>query len=213
LTSEPFRDVSGEPNGPLDAEAWNARWMEGNTPWDRGEAAPPFRAALESGLVAPPGRAVVPGCGAGHDARLLSGAGFDVTALDMSPRAVEHARSLATQSSLRIEFRVEDIFALEAPLRGYDLLLEHTCFCAIAPSRRDEYVDFAADALVPGGVLLGLLFLFERDEGPPFGATDAEIRHRFERRFDIVSSAVPDNSWESRRGMENLFLMRRKDDG
>src|SRR4051794_30554994 len=39
-----------------------------------------------------PGRAAVVGCGYGDDAEYVAGLGFDVTAFDISPTAVERAR-------------------------------------------------------------------------------------------------------------------------
>jgi 2-polyprenyl-3-methyl-5-hydroxy-6-metoxy-1,4-benzoquinol methylase len=36
-----------------------------------------------------PCRILIPGCGSGHDAATLAGVGFDVTALDYAPEAVQ----------------------------------------------------------------------------------------------------------------------------
>lgn len=209
MSEPPFRDVAGAPKGRLDADSWNARWHEGNTPWDMGHAAPPFVGALDRGMVAAPGRALVVGCGAGHDARLLASRGFDVTAIDLAPRAIDRARSLSLETVFPVDWRVADLFALPPDLGPFDLVLEHTCFCAIHPRRRDAYVDAVADALAPGGALLGLFFVFEAEEGPPFGASEEELRHRFGRRFAIEHGAFPPDSHEARAGREMLFVMRR----
>ncbi len=205
----PFRDVAGRPKGPLDGGAWDARWIDGNTPWDLGDASPPFRSAIAEGLVGATGRALVPGCGAGHDARLLASTGFDVTGVDLSPNAAAHARQLAEDTGVAMDVRVADLFALPEELTEFDLVLEHTCFCAIDPTRRDDYVRAVADALRPGGRLLGLFFTIEVEEGPPFGATEAEIRHRFGARFTIDIARVPTDSIAPRLGREMLFLMTR----
>lgn len=209
MSGSPFRDVAGVAKGPLDADAWNARWRDGNTPWDMGRPAPPFVGALERGLVSPPGRALVVGCGAGHDARLLATRGFDVTAIDVADRAIERARDLTLDGAFALDWRVADLFALPPELGSFDLVLEHTCFCAVHPNRRDAYVDAVADALSAGGALLGLFFVFEAEEGPPFGASEEELRHRFGRRFDVEHAAVPPDSHEARAGREMLFLMRK----
>ncbi len=214
MSTPPFRDVAGTPKGPLDADSWNARWTAGNTPWDMGRVSPPFAGALERGMIAPPGRALVVGCGAGHDARFLAAHGFDVTAVDLAPSAIDRARALSLAGAggtFAVDWRVADLFALPPDIAAFDLVLEHTCFCAIPPARRDAYVDAVARALRPGGTLLGLFFVFEADDGPPFGASEAEIRHRFERRFEILHGTFPADSHEARAGREMLFLMRRQD--
>ena len=211
MNEPPYRDVAGTPTGPLDVGAWNERWTRGDTPWDMGGPAPPFVGALARGTIAPPGRVLVPGCGSGHDARLLASHGFSVTAVDLAPQAIERARSLSrdTLAAHAVDFRVADLFALPPDLAPFDVVLEHTCFCAIHPRRRDAYVDAVAAALAPRGVLLGLFFVFEAEEGPPFGASGAEIRHRFARRFTIDHGGFPPDSHARRAGREMLFLMRR----
>jgi len=206
----PFRDVAGRPKSPLGADHWDGRWAEGNTPWDMGHAAGPFESALTEGLIAPPGRALVPGCGAGHDARLLARAGFEVNGIDVSPRAVAHARILARAEGVAATFEVADLFALPEHLSGMDLVLEYTCFCAIDPTRRDDYVRSVAGALRPGGRLLGLFFLIEPEEGPPFGATEEEIRHRFGAHFEIDVARMPTDSHPARQGTEMLIAMTRR---
>jgi len=206
----PFRDVAGRPKGPLDAGAWNDRWAEGETGWDMGHAAPPFVSAVGEGLIEPPGRVLVIGCGAGHDARFLAAQGFDVTGIDVAPLAIERARVLDTEET--VDYRVADLFALpdDGDYRDVDVVLEHTCFCAIPPHRRDEYVGAVARVLRRGGNLLGLFFIIEPEEGPPFGATEAEIRHRFGGDFHICLAREPQDSHPERQGREMLFQMERR---
>jgi hypothetical protein len=43
-------------------KAWEQRYRQGRTGWDRGEASPALHAWLEAGIV-PRGRVLVPGCG------------------------------------------------------------------------------------------------------------------------------------------------------
>ena len=206
----PFEDVSGRPQGPLDAAAWDERWKKADTPWDMNAPAPPLVAAVARGDVAPPARVLVPGCGSGNDARFLAARGFDVVGIDISETALAKARELAAKDGVRAEFALVDLFAPPRSLGAFDVVWEHTCFCAIDPSRRDEYVDAVAASLRPRGRLFGLFFLIRPETGPPFGATIEEIRARFARRFDIDVLRPADDSHEKRAGKEAWAAMTRR---
>lgn len=202
----PFRDVAGRPKGPLTAEDWDGRWRDESTPWEMGHATPPLVSAVAEGLAGPPGRALVPGCGTGHEVRMLAAAGFDAVGLDIAPLAIERARRVAREEGSTARFVVGNLLALPAELTGMDVVVEHCCFCALDPSLRDAYVDAVADALRPGGRLLGLFFVFEAEEGPPFGASEEELRHRFGRRFRIEFTRRPTDS-HPRRADRDLLLL------
>jgi SAM-dependent methyltransferase len=206
----PFRDVAGRVTGPLDRGAWDDRWVRGDTPWDMAQPAPPLVQAVERGLVAGRARVLVPGCGAGHDARFLAARGFDVTAVDISAAALARARAMAEAEGARVAFVEADLFALPPELGTFDVVWEHTCFCAIDPSRRDDYVRAVADALRPGGRLLGLFFDIRPETGPPFGTSAEEIRHRFGARFDAIAVSPAADSHPSRLGRELFAVMERR---
>jgi methyl halide transferase len=205
----PFRDVSGRVGERLDATAWDDRWRRADTPWDMNEPAPPLVAAIARGDLEPPARVLVPGCGAGHDVRFLASRGFRVTGVDVSPLALEKARGLAAKDGVEAEFAEADLFALPPAMREFDAVWEHTCFCAIDPARRDDYVTAVADALRPGGRLLGLFFAITPEKGPPFGTTDAEVRHRFARRFTVDVLRPATDSHPARLGKELWAAMTR----
>ena len=69
---------------------WEACYQNGETPWDKGSAAPPLVELIErlgTGLWGG-GTVLVPGCGLGHDVRCLAGRGLKVTGLDLSKQLV-----------------------------------------------------------------------------------------------------------------------------
>ena len=209
MSERPFEDVAGVPTGPLDASAWETRWAEQNTPWDLNAPAPALVHALETGGLAPPGRAVVPGCGRGHDVCALANAGFTALGLDVSPTALAHARRLAAAEAPNALFVQADLFDLPPFVAHVDLVFEHTCFCAIDPGERDRYVDAVAGILRPGGRLFGVFFDIRCESGPPFGTTADEIRHRFGRRFDVERLETSSHSVPGRAGNELVASMRR----
>ncbi|WP_353617220.1 hypothetical protein [Synechococcus sp. FACHB-909] len=49
-------------------------------------------------------------------------------------------------------------------------IVEHTCFCAIDPGRRDAYIATVCRLLAPGGWLLGLFWCHRKPGGRALGA-------------------------------------------
>ncbi|MCB1232082.1 MAG: methyltransferase [Verrucomicrobiae bacterium] len=198
---------------------WDQHYLDEHTPWDKGEPAPP----LVNWLAAHPGemtgRVMVPGCGLGHDVRAIaSEPGTEVVGLDLSPTAVKMAREIPQIH--RERYKEGDLFDLpEGMLAAFDWIWEHTCFCAIPPELRDDYVRAVWTALKPGGQLLGVFYLDPYDDehqpggGPPHGSSQEELIDRFEKsgRFEIVERQVPADAYEGRENRELLVRMRRLD--
>lgn len=193
---------------PSDPEFWDAIYRDDAGNWELGREAPPLARRLTAdpplGL-----HALVVGCGRGHEARLLAELGAHVTAVDIAPTAITTARA-ATPTTLTIDFRVADLFALPQLPDRYHLIVEHTCYCAIEPHRRDEYIDAVADLLLPGGHLLGLFYAHGRDGGPPYTVTADELRASFTRRFHIDELAITADSVLLRLGEELLARFTRR---
>lgn len=211
--------MTGEGETDLSPSAWEARYASGETRWDRGMPAPPFVDLLASGAAPPPGRLAVLGCGRGHDALLFARHGFRVTGFDFAPSAIRTARALAAVAGLDARFEERDIFTLPGEHAGaFDAVLEYTCFCAIVPARRADYVRAVDGLLAPGGFLVALFYPFEKtgtgpdapDGGPPFLVTDADVAALFGERFSIRSVTVPARSIESRRGREKLVILEKR---
>ena len=187
---------------------WNRRYVEGDTPWDKGEAHPALDLALAQGALS--GRVLVPGCGTGHDVRVLSARGLEVTGLDIAPLAL--AKAVAHAPAGREQYLEGDLFALPAELAGsFDGVFEHTCFCAIDPARRAAYVDAVASTLKPGGKLLAVFFLEPGNDGdgPPFGCTRREVDALFGPRFRLLREWDSIPTYAEREGREMLRLLER----
>jgi SAM-dependent methyltransferase len=209
--------MAGDPASeavPADSSApafWEAHYGgPAAPPWDLGEPAPPFRSALARGDLAPPGRIALLGAGRGHDALLFARAGFEVVGFDFAAPAVAAATAAAEGAGLaaRCRFLRRDIFSLGRDFAGaFDAVAEHTCFCAIEPARRAEYVDTVARILKPGGILLALFYLRPNDpNGPPWPSERADLERLFvaEGPFSLRRAHVPEDSHERRRGREWL---------
>ena len=188
---------------------WEQRYQEKTTRWDLGQAAPAFVSLLNSQQIQTTGRTAVLGCGRGYDALLFAENGFEVVGFDFAPSAIAAAISLAQAANTPVSFLQRDIFDLgtEFP-QEFDYVVEHTCFCAIPPERRFEYVQLVRSLLRPKGELIALFFTHTRPGGPPFASTPAEIYQYFEADFEILFLEPVPNSVPSRQGEEHIGRLR-----
>lgn len=153
------------------------------------------------------GKAIVPGCGSGHDVRLLAAHGLEVVGLDIAPTAVARARARPTDG--KAVYVRADWLDLPEQFHGrFDWVVEHTCFCALQPSLRPAYVTSVVRALKPGGAFLAVFYREPASvEGPPFGVTDAELERLFDG-FRLEERARPEAAYPSRVGREEIRLYR-----
>ena len=54
------------------SDDWEKNYQEGNMPWDKGEGAPPLLEWLARNEGRIKGEILAPGCGLGHDVRVLA---------------------------------------------------------------------------------------------------------------------------------------------
>jgi SAM-dependent methyltransferase len=190
---------------------WNARYIAGNTPWDKGCAHPALVAILKKQPLT--GSVLVPGCGAGHDVRAIAGNGSArVTGIDIAPSALKLARGFPKIGN---ECYVEGDFLAEnaVPAGAFDVIFEHTCFCAIPSGRRADYAKAAASALRDGGVLLAVFFTNPENSdphSPPFRCDLEEIGALFGKDFEILETSVATPTYPEREGRETFCLLRKK---
>jgi SAM-dependent methyltransferase len=191
---------------------WELRYQSGDMPWEKGEAAPPLADWLSRNEMR--GRVLVPGCGCGHDVRALAAAGTEPIGIDIAPSAITHAESLPRVGAER--YRIENLFELSPELVGaFDWVFEHTCFCAIDPGRRADYVAAVAGALKPHGRLLAIFYLDpghdHPDDGPPYGVTREALDRLFSGSFETLEEYVPTVAYPGREGRELVRLLRKRD--
>jgi SAM-dependent methyltransferase len=105
---------------------------------------------IERGLVNP-GRALDLGCGPGRNAVHLASLGFEVDAVDLSPRAVAWAEERAREAGVNVRFHCGDAFTADLEPGRYDLVYDSGCFHHLPPHRRVSYLNLLDRLLVPGG--------------------------------------------------------------
>ena len=178
---------------------WTVRYAAGKTPWDFGGVP----AALKSFLArsSTRGRVLIPGCGSGYELHAFQDAGYDVSGIDFSPAAVDHAKSVLGDLGERVI--LGDFFTHDFGERRFDLIYERTFLCSMTPSRWPLYVQRTADLLVTGGRLIGI-FLYGQSSssGPPFPLTNAQAEQLFEKRFQLIRNDTVSDSLPLFRGME-----------
>jgi SAM-dependent methyltransferase len=194
-----------------DAAFWQNLYAQGSDRWELGGPSPVLGAHLAR-RPPPLGTVAVPGCGRGHDARLLTCRGYRALGFDFVPDTIRTARELAAREGTEVTFEDRDVFGLAAVYPAFfDGVWEYTCFCAIDPRRRPEYVDVLAAILKPGGWLLACFFPIDaRAGGPPFSVDRAEVRELLAPRFELLEDYVPSASPEGRQGREWMVLARRR---
>ena len=189
---------------------WEEHYQKGDAFWDKGMPSPPLRQYLERHSVR--GRALVPGCGHGHEVALAAAHGLDVTGLDIAPTAIAEARALYPK--LAEHFVVGDLFEPPAELHGaFDVVLEHTCLSGLHPTRRANYRRSIDLMLRRGGVLIGVWYinpdLDPGHEGPPFPLSVPDLTALFAAGYEIVEDYVPDVAFPKRTGRERVRVLRR----
>ena len=188
---------------------WEARYAAGQTPWDKGAPHPALVGWLQHNAM--PGRVLVPGCGAGHDVRAISrGGASQVVGVDLSPTAIRHAHALRGEGSE--QYVVGDFLSGDSFEKPFDWIFEHTCFCAIPPIRRRDYVYAAANALGSGGYLVAVFFTNPDNDdphSPPFGCSVEELDAFFGGQFELLSSTSQIKTYPEREGRETFRIFKK----
>lgn len=156
---------------------WEARYQAGATGWDRGGPSPAVHAWLASGALTPC-RIFIPGCGRGYEVTYLAQLGFDVTAIDLAPSAVQALRAALTIAKVSAQALEADIFRWQ-PYAPFDAIYEQTALCAIDPAMRSDYAERLWTWLKPGGKLYALFMQTGQPGGPPFHCELADMRALF----------------------------------
>jgi len=190
---------------------WEESYRSGRTGWDIGMPTPVFQRLAESEIFLP-GKMLVICAGRGYDARLFARRGFQVTAVDFADQAVKEMQSMLNPD-LSMEVIQADLFDLPAFMQAeFDYILEYTCFCAIDPQRRTDYIESVSSLLKPGGYYIALAFpIAQRTGGPPFLVTPDELIDPLgDRGFELITREIPGDSVPGREGIEELLILKKK---
>ena len=132
----------------MEREDWDRRYRGTELVW----TAQPNRFVVQElhGLL--PGRALDLGSGEGRNAVWLAEAGWQVTAVDFSPVALDKARRLAQAHGVTVDWILEDLRDYQPAPGASDLVL--VAYLHLLPVERAAVLAGAAAALAPHGTLL-----------------------------------------------------------
>ena len=180
---------------------WSTRYAARRTPWDLRGVPEPLRAFLARCRTS--GSVLIPGCGSGYEVGAFHDAGFDVTALDFSPVAIEQAASVL--GPLLSKVRLGDFFTHDFEGRRFDLIYERTFLCSMPPSRWSDYAARMAELLAPNGRLIGIFLYGSGSDPPPFPMRNAEAIALFGSWFDRSRSEPLRDSLPVFEGMQERW--------
>jgi len=165
---------------------WNERYQSGDVPWDTGSPSTELiRTVKEEGIQ--PCRALELGCGTGTNSIWLAQQGFDVTAVDISPLALEQARGKAASSGFPIHFLEADV--LNPPPLGapFPFFFDRGCYHVVRRIDVNKFLSTLERVCQPGTIGLALTgnAKEKHEPGPPV-VSEPEIRQELGRLFEIL---------------------------
>ena len=178
----------------FDQDFWEQLWsktlLEGA---DKVARRPPNAHLIAEAANLPPGRALDAGCGHGAETLWLAAHGWQVTAVDFSPAALAHGRSMAEAAGSDIAGRIDwvesDIAAWAVEPGHYDLVV--CLYVHVAESAKDM-VDRMAKGVAPGGTL----FLVGHRPIDPSTGTATAAASQVQVSVEGAVAALDSNVWE-----------------
>ncbi len=182
-------ESTGAPN-------WDAIYHGGAPSWETGRPAAELIRVLGEKVVRPC-RVLELGCGTGCDAICLSQHGFEVTAIDSSPMAIERARARLDATSEPVRFVLGDMFPFAQTAGTFGLVYDAGFYHHVRQGDLDRFLDLLWRVTEPGSYYLTLAG--NADElaagGPPRVCED-DIYGELGRLMDVVD--LRPFTWESR---------------
>jgi SAM-dependent methyltransferase len=134
-------------------------------------------------------RALVVGCGLGDDAELLSERGFDVTAFDISPQAIEWCKRRFPDS--KVEYIAADLFETPVEWReAFHFLFEANTLQVLPSELRPAAISAMVNCVTRDGSLLVIARGREPNDDPgfmPWPLTKDDLKPFVESGLQLVS--------------------------
>lgn len=142
----------------MEIRQWDERYRSGDRASEDLQSSPnPLLAETAAHLK--PGKALDLACGTGRNAVWLAEHGWDVTAVDGSPAAIELLLRRAAERGVRVETHVADLQKFPIVPASWD-------FIAICFYLQRSLIELAKRGVKPGGVLLVIVHIAAPGEQP-----------------------------------------------
>jgi SAM-dependent methyltransferase len=166
---------------------WETLYRQGTPPWETGRPSPELIRLVEQRVLRPCSALEI-GCGTGANAIYLSQHGFDVTAVDASPLALERARLRCEQAGGLVHFVLADIYDFASKAGRFDLVLDVGFYHFARRGQLPRFLDTLWWVTRPGSSYLTLAGATDEPavEGGPPQVSEEEIRGELGRLFEFV---------------------------
>ncbi|MFL5245126.1 MAG: class I SAM-dependent methyltransferase [Gemmataceae bacterium] len=168
-------------------EHWDNRYHIGDTPWDTGHPSAELMRVLEEDKIAPC-PAIDLGCGTGSNAICLAERGFDVTALDISPTALDQGRCKKAKAGVKTRFVLGDVLNPPEDIGGpYGFVFDRGCYHVVRRINVEPFMQTLERITQKGsmGLFLAGNAKEKREKGPPT-VSEEELRAELGKLFDII---------------------------
>jgi SAM-dependent methyltransferase len=167
-------------------ERWENRYLAGDIPWESGHPSTELQQVIAEDMIGPC-TAIDLGCGTGANAVFLAELGFDVTAIDISPTAVDRGRQRKATAGVRVRLLTGDVLHPPQDIGGpYRFFFDRGCYHIVRSIDVGRYLQTLQRITEVGS--LGLVLTGNANEpriGPPV-VSEEEIRAELGSVFEIV---------------------------
>jgi SAM-dependent methyltransferase len=165
---------------------WDYAYRQGTPEWDSGVPSEALVRIVERGIIKPC-RAIEIGCGTGADAVYLAQKGFEMTAVEASPMAMERARTRAQRARVLINFILDDVFEYTAEAEKHAFVYDAGFYHFIRNQDLEAFLDMLWRLTFPGSHYLTIAGSDqETAEGGPPRLGEETIRAELGRLFEVV---------------------------
>jgi SAM-dependent methyltransferase len=155
-------------------------------PWDIGRPQPAFVELVQAGELNK-GRVLDVGCGTGENALYLAERGFSVAGVDLSTRAIDAAKTKASERKLKVDFRPANALSLDFENAYFDNAIDSGLFHTFNDNDRVVFAREIARVIKTSGRYFMLCFSDKEPTnwGGPRRVTREEIEATFSPLFNI----------------------------
>jgi SAM-dependent methyltransferase len=165
---------------------WDTLYREGTPPWETNKPAAELVRLVEERQIKPCSTLEI-GCGSGANAVYLAKRGFELTAIDSSPTAIERARTRAERQDALLRIVLDDVFEFSQKSGSFDFVFDAGFYHFIRRVDLSRFLDLLWRVTHPGSHYFTLAGSDqEQAEGGPPRVSEESIRWELGRLFEIV---------------------------